>query len=276
MSKVNRMWYLLVFCTLVLVAGGAFAELLPTPRSAAVALYGDALATAGGKLVGRGVNVNGSRPATVSIPCGGAAEIVWREVRRETDDDGASHVFYRQYVLGGGFDAELSGSEIAVHRLANGKLYAIGGRQFESVTMEGCAKLSATQAAAEARRRVRMSRSEQEVAPGDARPGMRALFASRLDDTRLKLVQIGETFRPAWFTIGDDTEGEPHAVVLDAENQHSALHASGESGQQLHAESRQSGDRVRHSRAAGTDELAHDRGKCGVACQHHRQRELHA
>ena len=52
-------------------------------------------------------------------------------------------------------------------------------------------------AAAEAGRRVRMSRSEQEIALGDARTKMRALFASRLDDTQLKLVRIGDTFPAA-------------------------------------------------------------------------------
>ncbi|HEX7151334.1 MAG TPA: hypothetical protein VF618_07580 [Thermoanaerobaculia bacterium] len=220
---------LLVFCGLTFCAGAAFAELLPAAESVPVALYGDAIREAGGKLVGRGVNLDGvargrvraegDRAAVVANPCGGTAEIVWREVRRQVDPERGSHVFYRQHAVGEGLDAELVGSEIVVHRLANGKVFAIGGQQFESVTIEGCAKVALVKAASAARRQVRITKGEQELVPGDAEPVMRELFASRLAGTRLKLVQSGGTFRPAWFTIGDDAAGEPYDVVLDAENE---------------------------------------------------------
>lgn len=211
-------------CSLLLFATAAFAQLLPTPDSAPIALYGDALYNGESELVGRGVVLDDAQtrarsryPAFALSACGaGAAEIVWREVRRHTDPDGGTHVFYRQHVVGGGLDAELVGSEIGVHRLPNGKLYAIGGQQFESVTISGCPNMSAAKAAEEARERV-LYKGEYALQPREAWT-MNARI-SRLGDTKLKLVQIDGTFRAAWFTIGDDAKGEPHAVVLDAENE---------------------------------------------------------
>lgn len=211
-------------CSLLLLATSAFAQLLPTPDSTPVALDGDALRDAESVLVGRGVvlddaeaSARSGNPAFAVSACGaGAAEIVWREVRRHTGPEGGMHVFYRQHVVSKGLDTELVGSEIGVHRLPNGKLAGIGGRQFESVTISGCPAISAAKAAEEAQERVLLHKGES--MQDRVAETMNAQRLSRRADTKLKLVQIEGTFRPAWFTIGDDAGGEPHAVVLDAEN----------------------------------------------------------
>lgn len=226
--------------SLLLLGTAAFAQLLPTPESTQVDLFGEALLNTESELAGRGVVLDDAqarsktpslsgRPAMVSSPCGGSpAEILWREVRRATDPGGGTHVFYRQHVVGGGLDAELVGSEIAVHRMPDGRLLGIAGRQFESVAISGCPAINAVKAAEEARERVLLHKGH---APLLESSEMSALRASRLAETKIKLVQIDGTFRPAWFTIGDDAEGEPYKVVIDAENERLlAMHGANPGG----------------------------------------------
>lgn len=211
------------FAFVFLAAIATYGQSLPDPGTTPVALYGEALRNAHGKLVGRGIVLDhdkrvaaSEQHAVVTSSCGAtAAEIVWREVRRETDSDGGSHVFYRQHLAGEGMDAELFGSEVAVHRMPNGKLVAISGRQFESVVVSGCPALSAAEAVEQAQERVLLQKGEyQQHQPWT----MNSRRFAHLAETELKLVQIDGTFRSAYFTIGDSAEGEPYSVVLDAEN----------------------------------------------------------
>lgn len=136
-------------------------------------------------------------------------------MRREADPDGGTHIFYRQHLVGEGLDAELVGSEIAVHRLPDGRLAGIGGRQFGSVVVSGCPSLTAAAAVdAVGERLLRKEEHEPGCEPGERD----ATRAKRLAQTKLKLVQIDGAFRPAYFTFPADAEGEPYAAVVDAEN----------------------------------------------------------
>jgi Zn-dependent metalloprotease len=208
---------------LFFAAIATYGQSLPDPGTTPVALYGESLRIAHGKLVGRGivlehdkrVAVNEQR-AVVTSSCGAtAAEIVWREVRRKTDAEGGTHVFYRQHLAGEGLDAELFGSEVGVHRMRNGKLASISGRQFESVIVSGCPAFGSAEAVEQAQERVLVHKGEyQQHQPW----AMNARRVAHLAETELKLVQIDGTFRSAYFTIGDDAKGEPYSVVLDAED----------------------------------------------------------
>lgn len=195
-------------------------QFLPEPQNVAVSFFGSALADAEKTLVGRGIDLGGpSRKPLASIqsPCGEAdAEIVWREVRRDTDPEGGMHTFYHQFVAGGGLDAELVGSEVGVHRMPDGKILGISGTQFESVVISGgCPQISAAMAVELATERVLLHKGEYAYAAG-RQWTMDARRASRLATTKLELVQVDGAFRPAWFTIGEDAQGEPYTVVLDA------------------------------------------------------------
>jgi hypothetical protein len=218
----------ILLCNLLLISTAAFGQFLPVPESVPVNLAGDALVKAENGLVGRGVVLGdlqtpsqarplSARRATVPSACGwGATEILWREVRREVDPQGGSHVFYQQHLVGKGLDAELVGSEIAVHRLPDGRLAVIGGRQFDAVTVGGCPASTAAEAVEAAHDRVLLDKGGDSSDRGSwAKSTARA---KRLEQTRLKLVQIDGTFRPAYFTYADDADGEPYAVVIDAED----------------------------------------------------------
>lgn len=206
--------------SLLLLSTAAGAQLLPSPESTPVALYGGAVRDAQSKLFGRGVALDDKKavpPARVETGCGtSGSEVLWREVRREKDQEGNTHVFYRQFLVGEGLDAELVGSEIAVHTMPNGKLIGIGGRQFENVTVSGCPKTSAAQAIERASEKVLLHRGHygRTFEPWT----MSTTRNERLARTKLKLVQIDGTFRSAWFTDAMDAEDEPFNVVLDAED----------------------------------------------------------
>lgn len=218
----------ILFCNLLLLSAAAFGQILPVPESKPVSLGGDALLNAESELVGRGVVLGdlqtpsqarplSARRAAGPSACGwGATEILWREVRREVGPEGGSHVFYQQHLVGRGLDAELFGSEIAVHRLPDGRLAVIGGRQFDAVTVGGCPASTAAEAVEAAHDRVLLNKGGD--SSDRASWATSAVRARRLEQTKLKLVQIDGTFRPAYFTYADDADGEPYAVVIDAED----------------------------------------------------------
>ena len=193
-----------LLCAVLLSATAAFGQELPQPESTPVARYG-----------GAGLDTAATFATTF---CGEAAEIVWREVRRERDPEGGTHVFYRQYVAGRNVDAELVGSEVAEHRLPNGKLMGVSGHRFDSVTISGCPAISAAKAGDSARERVLLFKGEFEQHRGEPWT-MNVERVARTKETKLKLVQVDGVFRPAYFTVAQDGNGEPYSVVLDAVNE---------------------------------------------------------
>lgn len=193
-----------LLCAVLLSATAAFGQELPQPESTPVARYG-----------GAGLDTTATFATTF---CGETADVVWREVRRDIDPEGGTHVFYRQYIAGTDVDVELVGSEVAEHRLPSGKLMGVSGRQFDSVVISGCPAISAAKAVDSARERVLLYKGEYEGNRGEPWT-MDVERVARMKGTTLKLVQVDGVFRPAYFTVAQDGQGEPYSVVLDAVNE---------------------------------------------------------
>lgn len=216
-------WGSSIFSTVLpclLVATAATGQPLPDPDSSPVFIHNvaDVAGAAAQEIVGRGVPLPGGRSGQISRPAAGReiGEIVWREVRNETDPGGGRHVFYRQYVVDRDIEAELFGSEIGVHYSPSGDLRNIGGRQFTSVSISNRPAFTAAQA---------VDRALQGL---QSRPGFRPessadlIFSKRAyrnENTRLKLVQSGDTFRYTYFTFANDERGVEHHVVIDAQSE---------------------------------------------------------
>ncbi|HEX6899886.1 MAG TPA: hypothetical protein VF789_09235 [Thermoanaerobaculia bacterium] len=201
----------------LLIATAATGQPLPQPDSSPLFIHNvtDIAERAAQEMVGHGVPLPGGRSGQISSTTAGS-EIVWREVRDETDSRGGRHVFYSQHVIDRGIEAELFGSEIGLHYSASGELRNVGGRQFTSVSISNRPAFTAAQAVDRALQRLRSHPGFRPGSSADLLPSQRAY---RKANTRLKLVQSGDTFRYAYFTFANDERGVEHNVVIDAQSE---------------------------------------------------------
>jgi Zn-dependent metalloprotease len=201
-----------VLAVALLAASAAVAEPLPRPRSSPI--FTTDAAEAASQLVGRGITLPplSSRAAFDNR----GHEIVWRELRRDTDGQGNVHVFYGQYVVGPGFEAAIYGSEVGVHLTRTGALSLVGGDQYTAVRIINRPAFSRMQAVD---RGLEHLRSFARFNAESLAPVSEADRAYRAEQTTLRLVPTaGEELRFAYFTIAADTAGEAREVVLDAED----------------------------------------------------------
>ncbi len=163
------------------------------------------------QIAGRGVPLPKASSSRGAFDAHGN-EVVWREVRRNVDPRGGTHVFYRQYLLGNGAEAELLGSEIGLHYQKDGVLTLIGGRQYRSIIVANRPTIDAEEALGAAERALK---ARTNVLDDIAR----AKRAHSLGRTKLELTQVGNVFRYAWVTYADAEDGEPMQVYLDAQSE---------------------------------------------------------
>lgn len=185
------------------------AQPLPEPGNSPVSIH-DAAGLA--QIAGRGVTAGSAMSAPAFDRNGN--ELVWREVRSGTDALGARHVFYRQYLVHGGLETELFGSEVGVHYTKTAELRAVLGHQFRDVVIANRPLLKAAAAVERAVARLQKHpsfRAERSVNASDR--------AYREKHAQLKLVQVDGNFRYTWFTLARNDEGVEHNVAIDAQTE---------------------------------------------------------
>ncbi len=145
----------------------------------------------------------------------GANEIVWKQIRNDVDRRGGSHTFYRQYLRSGGADAELFGSEIAVHSTKAGAVWSVSGRQFTAVRPNNRVAFAADDAVNRVLVRLQHLPGFSAETAADAR----AHLSWRSEHSILKIVYTPTGYRYAWFTFGGDAHGAEYQVIMDAESE---------------------------------------------------------
>lgn len=195
----------------LLAATGALAQSLPEAATERLNKHGRGVAAAlsqalAGRMEHAVVKGREMRDAA-------GREVVWRVVKDGIDNDGLRHVVYQQYLLTPE-PVELSGSGVILHYDNRGALMAANGRQFRDVRPSNKPRFTAGEAPARARARLELDGPFQPESVLQLTEEKRAHFAST---TTLKIVQLGDQYRFAYFTVANDVEGVPHDVVIDAE-----------------------------------------------------------
>ena len=209
----------------LLLATGAFAAsstetAVFESRGERIQLNGRDVARAGAALAGRGIEGVDGQPVVDHA----GRELVWKRVRREVDDRGYVHAFYRQYLVGDGVSAEVFGSEVNVHYMPEGTLLSLDGSQFRSVIVaNGVAvdRQGAIDAAAYRMlsRNLRVRKLEELSLDGRMRS---------LDATKLMLVQRDGVFRYTYFTFASDAQDQSYRSAVDADTEEIAGFTSAE------------------------------------------------
>ncbi|HEY0143447.1 MAG TPA: M4 family metallopeptidase [Thermoanaerobaculia bacterium] len=209
MKRWKRGISLLFSVCLATAALAAPAELpLPEPRGERIRISGGNVAAAARQIAGRGIE--GIEAQAIVDRAG--RELVWKEVRKEVDEEGNTHRFYRQYLAG----TEVFGSEVVTHANAAGKIWSVSGMQYRDVLVANGISLDRESAldAAAFRLLAKNSTRVRKLDEMNAELRERALGAANL-----KLVQKDGVFRYVWFTQASDAKDRGYQIVIDADTE---------------------------------------------------------
>lgn len=91
-----------------------------------------------------------------------------------------------------------------MHLTPSGAFHYLGGEQFEKVCITNRPRFSRVDAVRRASDRLRTFRGEQAE---EVRPVVSEVVAHRVGQTNLRLVQLEDEFRFAYFTFAEDEQG---------------------------------------------------------------------
>lgn len=165
------------------------------------------------QLAGRGITLAGGRVSQPAYDVHGR-ELVWREDHRVRDERGGEHVFYKQYLVGNGLEAQIEGSDVGVHYEPDGRLDFVNGTQFDDVIVTNGVEVDAIGATLRARQSMqtfaRMRIGTEETLETARREAGRAKLQVRDVDGELRYV---------WrVSVSHEGHGK-HDVIIDAQTQ---------------------------------------------------------